>query len=603
MRPSRENTKPSPLQIRHLIFHLERAIDIMPSGVTKVALVVDYYGATSQNNPSLDTAKQVIHILQNHYCERLGRGIVINVPWYLAGFFKVLQPFLDPRTRDKIKFNPHLTELIPKQQLDVEFGGTHEYIYDSRVYLPAISHYCGVKDDGTREDSAPKDDPDHTRPTQKQRTLTAQTLHSNKTADEERRRREAEEAEIAAVAAKEGTHKTDEEIHALHADDLVNSNTTDEAYSKLMSAPNQPVDPSDPEHRNRQEIASQVALAAAGLTGVAAASHHAAKGSKQEETPPAAEPGTIPNSTAATAPSTTQSSVPAPAATPSAAPSAAPVVDSTTAPVALTSIGTGNAQPEVIKSSPAAAQAATTKPAVTSPPSAATATTEKRVDGGKAGKARGGWKLFSSKRGLDKAGNPTVYRHKHSVKAFCMHKGAINPNTSRKTEKASTIVKEKSAIPADTHTSSEPASTEGLPKIVNGTSGLSSHGDLPAEPGKGRVKIAADANASKDYNIPLATNATFGTDAYHTAMEAPIMTGATRESIDYFSGNLTHRQVPVNNKPDQAKLVSRESQLERQLHTPGDADENLTLAYQVKKTVETDEPALAYKVKVAPTEQ
>lgn len=39
LRPARENTDPSPTQIRHLVFQLERAIDLLPDGVSKVFLV------------------------------------------------------------------------------------------------------------------------------------------------------------------------------------------------------------------------------------------------------------------------------------------------------------------------------------------------------------------------------------------------------------------------------------------------------------------------------------------------------------------------------------------------------------------------------------
>lgn len=90
MRPGRENTQKSPRQIDHLIFHLsvvrvflrcgrnlldvlffvrnrERAIDFAPPGVETVTIVVDYKSATSQSNPSIGTARQVLHILQNHY--------------------------------------------------------------------------------------------------------------------------------------------------------------------------------------------------------------------------------------------------------------------------------------------------------------------------------------------------------------------------------------------------------------------------------------------------------------------------------------------------------------------------------------------------------
>ncbi len=49
--------------------------------------------------------KTVANILQNHYVERLGRAFVVNVPWFINAFFTALTPFLDPITKDKIRFN------------------------------------------------------------------------------------------------------------------------------------------------------------------------------------------------------------------------------------------------------------------------------------------------------------------------------------------------------------------------------------------------------------------------------------------------------------------------------------------------------------------
>jgi predicted Ser/Thr protein kinase len=52
----------------------------MPPGVETVAIIVDYKSATSNTNPSVSTARQVLNILQNHYVERMGRAIVVNMP-------------------------------------------------------------------------------------------------------------------------------------------------------------------------------------------------------------------------------------------------------------------------------------------------------------------------------------------------------------------------------------------------------------------------------------------------------------------------------------------------------------------------------------------
>ncbi|WWC66048.1 uncharacterized protein I303_108670 [Kwoniella dejecticola CBS 10117] len=150
MRPGRENTERSPRQIRHLIYHLERAIDFMPPGQEQVAIIVDYKSATSQSNPSIAVARQVLNILQNHYVERLGRGLVVNMPWWINAFFTGISPFLDPITRDKIRFNPKLTELVPVAQLDSEFGGDYEFDFQHAPYWKTITEFCHIATDGSR---------------------------------------------------------------------------------------------------------------------------------------------------------------------------------------------------------------------------------------------------------------------------------------------------------------------------------------------------------------------------------------------------------------------------------------------------------------------
>jgi hypothetical protein len=151
MRPGRENTHQSPRQIRHLIFCLERAIDMMPPGQESMAIIVDYKTTTLSTNPSLAVARKVLNILQQHYVERLGRAIVVNLPFILNFFYKGLSPFFDPITRDKIRFNPNLLDLIPASQLDKDFaGGKLEYEFKFDVYWEQICRNCGVSGDGTR---------------------------------------------------------------------------------------------------------------------------------------------------------------------------------------------------------------------------------------------------------------------------------------------------------------------------------------------------------------------------------------------------------------------------------------------------------------------
>jgi hypothetical protein len=76
--PSRQNTNPSPRQIQQLVYSLERAIDMMPQGVETLSLLVDFKNSSNSKNPSAGTGRQVLHILQTHYPERLGKALVIN---------------------------------------------------------------------------------------------------------------------------------------------------------------------------------------------------------------------------------------------------------------------------------------------------------------------------------------------------------------------------------------------------------------------------------------------------------------------------------------------------------------------------------------------
>lgn len=76
--PSNQNTERSDRQVEHLVFMLERVIDIMPPNQETLALIVNFNETKSGQNASIGQATQTLHILQNHYPERLGRALVIN---------------------------------------------------------------------------------------------------------------------------------------------------------------------------------------------------------------------------------------------------------------------------------------------------------------------------------------------------------------------------------------------------------------------------------------------------------------------------------------------------------------------------------------------
>jgi hypothetical protein len=80
LNPGRQNTEPSPRQTQHLVFMVERAIELMPPGQEKLALLINFKQSKSRSNtaPGIGQGREVLNILQTHYPERLGRALIIN---------------------------------------------------------------------------------------------------------------------------------------------------------------------------------------------------------------------------------------------------------------------------------------------------------------------------------------------------------------------------------------------------------------------------------------------------------------------------------------------------------------------------------------------
>jgi len=145
LRPSKQNTERSDRQIQHLVFMLERAIDMMPPGQENLALLINFAETKSGQGATISQGRQTLNILQNHYPERLGRALVTNLPFYISGFFKLITPFIDPMTREKIKFNEDMGLHVPREQLLKESGGHVQFEYDHEQYWPALNDLCDFK--------------------------------------------------------------------------------------------------------------------------------------------------------------------------------------------------------------------------------------------------------------------------------------------------------------------------------------------------------------------------------------------------------------------------------------------------------------------------
>lgn len=137
--PNKQNTPNSPKQVQHLVFMLERTLEIAPPGQESLALLIDFRNSSSGSNPSVGTGRAVLNILQNHYPERLGRALITHLPWYVSAFLKMVSPFIDPVTKTKIRYNEPLDDHVPPAQLMKNAGGEVDFQYDHEVYWPALN--------------------------------------------------------------------------------------------------------------------------------------------------------------------------------------------------------------------------------------------------------------------------------------------------------------------------------------------------------------------------------------------------------------------------------------------------------------------------------
>ncbi|OLY82806.1 CRAL-TRIO domain-containing protein [Smittium mucronatum] len=104
MKPYLQNTKNQDIQIKSIVFLMESAVKIMPAGVSKLDIVVDLTKLSFSDVLSPRVSKMFFDVLQSHYPERLGRGIIINPPSIFLLTWKIISPFIDPATKKKVLF-------------------------------------------------------------------------------------------------------------------------------------------------------------------------------------------------------------------------------------------------------------------------------------------------------------------------------------------------------------------------------------------------------------------------------------------------------------------------------------------------------------------
>lgn len=143
MYAGRQNSEACPRQVQFVVFMLERMIDLTGAGQETLTLIINLRTKASAI-PSLGQAKEILDIIQTHYPERLGKAF-LSSSWLVDGFFRILTPFIDPQTREKLVFNGDAKEIVPVEQLSKDYQGDLEFEYDHKIYWPALLKLCAEK--------------------------------------------------------------------------------------------------------------------------------------------------------------------------------------------------------------------------------------------------------------------------------------------------------------------------------------------------------------------------------------------------------------------------------------------------------------------------
>ncbi|CAM8998655.1 unnamed protein product [Rhodiola kirilowii] len=137
MTPGKQNSTSMEDNIKQLVYTFENAIFNLPEGQEQMSWLVDFTG-WSIYNVTLNTTKQFLTILQNHYPERLAVSFLYNPPRIFQATFKIASYFIEAKTFEKIKFvYPHDEESVEVmktyfdvENLPAEFGGKATLRYD-----------------------------------------------------------------------------------------------------------------------------------------------------------------------------------------------------------------------------------------------------------------------------------------------------------------------------------------------------------------------------------------------------------------------------------------------------------------------------------------
>ncbi|RJE25858.1 CRAL TRIO domain protein [Aspergillus sclerotialis] len=135
----------------YIVHSIETVRLLLAQPVENITLIFDLTGF-SLSNWDFAAMKFVINSFQENYPESLGLMLIYNAPWIFSGFWKLLQPLLDPVVASKVQFvngADDLKSFIPSEHILKELGGDEDREY--KYVDPDPKENEKVKDTATRD--------------------------------------------------------------------------------------------------------------------------------------------------------------------------------------------------------------------------------------------------------------------------------------------------------------------------------------------------------------------------------------------------------------------------------------------------------------------
>jgi hypothetical protein len=139
MRPGLQSKSSTDVQIKYLVYCMERAILDLKQDQDQMVWLIDFQG-WSMSSISVKVTRETAHLLQERYPERLALAILYDPPKVFESFWLLVKPFLEPKTYKKVKFvfgdnqqsRKFMEELFDMDKLESVFGGRNSigFVYE-----------------------------------------------------------------------------------------------------------------------------------------------------------------------------------------------------------------------------------------------------------------------------------------------------------------------------------------------------------------------------------------------------------------------------------------------------------------------------------------